>query len=143
MKPVFVDTGAWIGIAVARDQMHEAAAAHARRLAEGKVPLLTTNYVLTEAYTRIRYDDGHPKALAFDTLIREMTRRRHLSLGWITPAVHDEALELFRRYSDHEFSLVDCASFVVARHNNVREVFGFDHDFAAMGFVLRPESKLK
>ena len=138
MRAVFVDTGAWIGIAVARDQSHQAAATYAKRLAEAKVPLLTTNYVLAESYTRIRYDDGHPKALTFDALIREITRRRQLSIGWITPAVHDEALELFRRYSDHEFSIVDCASFVVARHGKVRDVFGFDHHFAAMGFALRP-----
>jgi len=68
VKRVFVDTGAWIGIAVAREQVHA----------------------------------------------------------------------LFRKYADHEFSIVDCASFVVARRHRVRDVFGFDSDFAAMGFVLRP-----
>ena len=50
----------------------------------------------------------------------------------------DEAMELFRRYSDHEFSVADCASFVIARRKKVREVFGFDRDFVTMGFVLRP-----
>lgn len=138
MKRVFVDTGAWIGVAVARDQAHDAAAKYARRLAEGNLPLLTTNYVLAEAYTRIRYDEGHPKALAFDGLIREMIRRRQLAVSWITPSVHNEALELFRRYADHEFSVVDCASFVVGRRKGIREVFGFDHHFATMGFALRP-----
>ena len=133
-----MDTGAWIGIAVARDQTHEAAATYAKYLADRKVPLLTTNYVLAEAYTRIRYDDGHTKALVFDALIREMIRRRDLSLGWITPAVYEEAMDWFRRYSDHKLSIVDCASFVMARRRKIREVFGFDHDFAAMGFVLRP-----
>jgi predicted nucleic acid-binding protein len=138
LKPVFVDTGAWIGIAVARDQMHVAAASHAKQLAERAIPLLTTNYVLAEAYTRIRYDDGHAKALVFDALIREMRRLRHLSIVWVTPTVHEGAMELFRRYSDHKFSIVDCASFVVSRRKKVREVFGFDQDFVAMGFILRP-----
>lgn len=133
-----MDTGAWIGITVTRDQKHEAAAAHARYLALRRIPLLTTNYVLGEAYTRIRYDDGHAKALAFDALLHELLRQRRLSVGWITPTVHDEALELFRRYSDHEFSIVDCTSFVIGRRKKVREVFGFDHDFVTMGFVLRP-----
>jgi predicted nucleic acid-binding protein len=138
LKPVFVDTGAWLGLAVVRDQTHPEAAAHAKRLAERGTPLLTTNYVLAEAYTRIRYDDGHGKALVFDTLIREMLRLRQLSIGWVTLAVHEEAMELFRRYSDHKFSIVDCASFVIARRKKIREVFGFDKDFVAMGFVLRP-----
>jgi predicted nucleic acid-binding protein len=138
LNAIFVDTGAWIGIAVARDQTHVRAAAYAKNLAQRATLLLTTNYVLAEAYTRIRYDDGHTKALAFDALIREMIRRRQLSIGWVTPPIHEAALELFRRYSDHKFSLVDCASFVVAQRRKVREVFGFDQDFVAMGFVLRP-----
>ena len=115
-----MDTGAWIGIAVARDQTHESAAAYARNLAARRIPLLTTNYVLAEAYTRIRYGDGHAKALAFDSLLREMIRQRRLSVSWITPAVHEEALELFRRYSDHQFSIVDCASFAAALNNAYR-----------------------
>jgi hypothetical protein len=43
-----------------------------------------------------------------------------------------------RKYSDQEFSVVDCASFVVAKMKKIREVFGFDSDFAKMGFILRP-----
>jgi uncharacterized protein len=135
---IFVDTGAWIGLTVVRDQTHAIAAAYAADVAKRKVPLVTTNYVLGESYTRIRYDDGHSKALAFDVLIREMIRRRQLAVAWITPAVHEAAMEIFRKYSDHAFSVVDCASFAVARKKRIREVFGFDRDFIKMGFLLRP-----
>ena len=135
---MFVDTGAWIGVAVARDQTHNAASSYSRALAQRKVPLLTTNYVLAETYTRIRYDDGHKKALAFDTLIREMVQQRRLNVAWITPALHEEGLEIFRRYHDQAFSIVDCVSFIVARRKKVQEVFGFDSHFMSMGFVLRP-----
>ena len=138
MRRIFVDTGAWIGVAVARDDTHQAAAAYARELAERKTLLVTTNYVLAEAYTRIRYDDGHAKAIVFDTLIREMVRRRQLSIRWITPPIHEDALELFRRYDDQDFSIVDCTSFVAARRLKLREVFGFDRHFVSMAFVLRP-----
>jgi predicted nucleic acid-binding protein len=76
--------------------------------------------------------------MTLDTLIRAMIRRRQLSIAWVTAPIHEEAVELFRRYSDQEFSIVDCTSFVVARRRGVREVFGFDRHFATMGFVLRP-----
>ena len=138
MKPVFVDTGAWIAVAVARDEMYHAAATYAAELAHRNLPLLTTNYVLSEAYTRIRYDDGHSRALAFDGIIQEMTRKRLLTVRWVNPAIHGAALEIFRKFSDHDFSVVDCASFVVARQKRVHEVFGFDSDFVTMGFTLRP-----
>ena len=138
MNTIFVDTGAWIGLSVSRDQAHAAAAAFAANVAKRRAALLTTNYVLGESYTRIRYDDGHAKALTFDVLIRELIRRRHLTVAWVTPAVHELAMAMFRKYSDQEFSVVDCASFVVAKRKNIREVFGFDSDFAKMGFILRP-----
>lgn len=138
MTPVFVDTGAWIALAVRRDRLHGAAAAYARRLAETNTPLITTNYVLIETYTRIRYDDGHDKALAFDSIVQDLLSRRRLMLVWVTAPVHALALEIFRTYVDQTFSLVDCASFAVARDRKIREVFGFDKNFLTMGFVLKP-----
>ena len=138
MKGVFVDTGAWIGLAVSRDQSHPAAAAFAAELARKRLPLVTTNYVFLEAYTRIRYDDGHAKAMTFDALIREMVRRRQLTIVWITPRHHELAMEAFRKYADQELSIVDCASLDVAKAKKIREVFGFDNDFAKLGFILRP-----
>jgi predicted nucleic acid-binding protein len=125
-------------VAVERDRVHAAAVAYARRLAETRVRLLTTNYVLLEAYTRIRYDDGHDSALAFDSAIEELRASRRLAVAWVGPADHARALELFRKNRDQTFSVVDCASFVVARGRKIREVFGFDRNFLTMGFVLRP-----
>jgi hypothetical protein len=137
----FVDTGAWIGVAVTRDQKHTAAARFAAQLAAEKRRLLTANYVLTEACTRIRCDSGHAKSLQFDARITDMIRRRILRVDWITPHTHEEGLKIFRRYSDQELSIVDCTSVVVARAAGVREVFGFDEDFKTMGFLLKPSAE--
>lgn len=52
--------------------------------------------------------------------------------------MHDRAWEIFRRFDDQAFSFCDCTSFVVARDEAVDFVFGFDQDFATMGFDLRP-----
>ena len=75
VRTVFVDTGAWIALAVRQDQLHPSAAAHARRLARALTPLLTTNYVMLETYTYIRYHYDHQKALAFDTILQNLIRR--------------------------------------------------------------------
>lgn len=138
MKRVFIDTGGWIAIAVRRDQFHPAAAAYARRLAEERVTLITTNYVLAETFTRIRYDDGHEKALQFDSILGDLITERRLVVAWVGERLHRRAMEIFRKYADQSFSVVDCASFVIARERKVREVFGFDGSFRTMGFVLKP-----
>ena len=110
-------------------------------LLENKVPLLTSNYVLTETYTRIRYDDGHGKATRFHSLIQQAIGAGRLRLEWVTPAIHQEAWNIFQDYADQAFSLVDCASFVIARKAGVTECFSFDEHFNTMGFILRPNQR--
>ena len=97
MKTVFVDTGAWIALAVGQDQFHLSAAAHARRLARVLTPLLTTNYVMLETYTYIRYHYDHQKALAFDTIVQEPDSDgpSHDGIGALKE-VHGRALDIFR-----------------------------------------------
>ena len=138
MLPVFVDTGGWIAMAVMRDRFHKLAASYYQKLSREKVPLLTSNYVLVETYTRIRYDDGHAKAMEFHALIHEAIEVGRLHLEWVTPAIHQEAWAIFEAYADQVFSVVDCTSFVIARHVGVKEAFGFDEHFSTMGFILKP-----
>ena len=138
MNLVFVDTGAWLAIAVKRDQYHKRAAAYYQHLSSQNVRLLTTNYALVETYTRIRYDDGHAKAVSFREILSRAVEQDKLFVEWITPELHEEAWSIFQSYSDQEFSIVDCASFVVAQRARVDEVFGFDKGFITMGFNLRP-----
>ena len=49
-----------------------------------------------------------------------------------------EAMEIFEKYSDQDFSFTDCTSFVLARRESVDEVFTFDRHFAMFGFNVRP-----
>ena len=138
MVPVFVDTGGWIAMSVVRDRFHRKAASYYRKISKKNVSLLTSNYILSETYTRIRYDDGHAKAVQFNAIIQEAIKTGRLHLEWVTPAIHQEAWKMFENYSDHVFSFVDCTSFVIARHIGAVETFGFDEHFKTMGFTLRP-----
>jgi predicted nucleic acid-binding protein len=135
---VFVDTGGWIALAVQRDRFHKKAATLYRKLSKDKTVLVTTNYVLTETYTRIRYDDGHEKSIQFNSLIQEAIKIGRLQLEWVTPPIHNDAWKIFEGYSDQDFSFVDCTSFVVSDRMGVKEAFGFDDHFKTMGFILIP-----
>jgi len=138
MPPLFVDTGGWIAMAVVRDQYHTHAASFYQEFSKLNLPLLTSNYVLAETYTRIRYDDGHDKAIKFHSLIQQAVKAGRLHIEWVTPGIHQEAWTIFQDYADQDFSFVDCTSFVIARHAGVKEAFGFDEHFNTMGFILRP-----
>jgi predicted nucleic acid-binding protein len=133
-----VDTGGWIALAVKRDRYHDKAATYYRKISNANVRLVTSNYVLSETYTRIRYDDGHAKALQFNASIQEAIKAGRLNLEWVTSAIHKSAWDIFEKYDDQEFSFVDCTSFVIANRVGVKEVFGFDDHFKTMGHILKP-----
>jgi len=42
------------------------------------------------------------------------------------------------RYRDLTLSFTDCVGAVTAREGNAEAVFGFDRDFAVLGFALEP-----
>lgn len=62
---IFVDTGAWIAILNRRDQHYQEAVAIYNRLQQRQTRLLTTDYVIDETITRLRYDTNHSLAVMF------------------------------------------------------------------------------
>jgi predicted nucleic acid-binding protein len=135
---VFVDTGAWVALANRKDGYHAAASSHLGKLLAQKTLLVTTSLVVAETVTRIRYDLGHPAAEKFLTLLDGAVEARHLVFVRVTEEDEERAREIFLKYTDHLFSFVDCTSFAVMRRMGLKEVFGFDRDFAAMGYLLQP-----
>src|SRR2546425_5808670 len=140
---VFIDTGGWIAVAVVSDAFHEAALSYYFDLISNSVRLFTSNYVLDETITCIRYDFGHLQALRFCELYEQAENKRLVTTLWVDPLVAREALETFRKYSDQRFSLTDCTSFVLMQRTSLTEAFTFDTHFETFGFVRQPKIPLQ
>ena len=138
MTVVFVDTGAWIALLSGNDRHHERAFTYYEGLVSDGIRLLTTSDVVDETATRLRYDVGLTAAVAFRDMLEAAVTARRVRLAWVDAGVHREAWALLERHADVELSLTDATSAVVARRAKVSEVFGFDGDFRALGFDLRP-----
>jgi uncharacterized protein len=132
---IFVDTGAWFAVAVANDPDHEASMRWLRRNRE---PLVTTDYVLAETATLIRMRDkttrGHRLAVRVASSILD---QQAAILQNVTAADLQKALRIFRDYSDHLFSFVDCTSFAVMERLGVSRAFAFDSHFDEYGGIVR------
>ena len=139
MTTIYVDAGAWIALAVPRDSHHQEAQSFFRGLPTD-VGLVTSNLVLAETYTWLRYRQYTQGARSIHQSIGESERQARLDLVWVTRAVHQAAWEIYERYHDQAFSFCDCTSFVIASREKVDSVFGFDSDFRTMGFDLRPST---
>ena len=132
---IFVDTGAWFALAVDDDADHKAATAW---LQGNREPLLTTDYVLAETATLIRVRDktmrGHRLAVR---VANSLVRQEAALLEKVTERDLIQALGIFRKYSDHFFSLVDCTSFAVMDRLGITQAFAFDSHFDEYAGVRR------
>jgi predicted nucleic acid-binding protein len=132
---VFVDSGAWIAVAMGRDAHHRAAAEQYRKLLAESRTLITTNLVVAESYLLIRRAGGHQAAIQFLEALRASPRLTRL---YAFPELDDVAEQILIRYADQDFSYVDAVSFAVMRSERIDEAFAFDHHFLTAGFTLIP-----
>ncbi|NWG14523.1 MAG: PIN domain-containing protein [Acidobacteria bacterium] len=136
---VFVDTGGWIAVSVASDSLHQLAQTYYEDLLSRRVSLFTSNFVLDETITRIRYDIGHAAACRFWDLYEQAEGQQLVTTFWVDAAVTQKALQIFRKYSDQRFSLTDCSSFVLVKVHSITEAFSFDSHFELVGFIRQPQ----
>ncbi len=139
MRNVVVDSGAWIALANRDDADHESARAHYARLSADRAELVTTNYIVDETATRLRYDLGPRYALTFRDGLRDAERSGRLRVVWVDRSIESRAWEILERHGDVRLSLTDAVTIAVARNRRIREVFGFDDDFRAVGLRVAPD----
>lgn len=129
----FVDTSAWYALLSESDTEHAAALRRFERLVQERRTAVTTNHVVSEAYTLLRRRLGARVSLSFVRRIRgdSFVRRVFVPENW-----EEEAERLLEQYQDQVFSYVDATSFVAMRHLGIQEALTFDRDFVVAGFTL-------
>ena len=137
-RKVFVDTGGWYAVASEDDRYHEVGTLYYLDLLDEGAYLLTSDYILDESLTRLRYDFGHALALTFWQRMDRAQRDGFLTILRVDERVWQAAMAIFQKYDDQDFSFTDCTSFVLARAHGVDEVFTFDRHFLMFGFTIKP-----
>ncbi len=100
--------------------------------------LLTSNLVIAETATRLRYDAGLPAALGFRGLVDAAVEAGRLLVRHSDVELEGKAWGLMERYADLTLSFTDCVGSVTAREASTAAVFGLDADFRVLGFALEP-----
>jgi predicted nucleic acid-binding protein len=133
---VFVDTSAYVAVAIRGDENHRQAVLTLRALTERRSRLYTTNFVAAETHAFVLARGGRDLALQTLGLID------HGFEEVIRVGADDErqAREVLSRYRDKDFSLVDAMSFTVMSRLGITAAFAFDRHFVQHGFTLIDES---
>lgn len=132
-EAVFVDSGAWIALALAGDTHHAQALEQLELLEAAGAKLHTSIPVVIETFTFLDRNAYRDIALSWKDSIYERgavkilpCELRDLQDSW----------EYFRRLDVRKLSAVDATSFVLMKRARIRFAFAFDHHFAAAGFKL-------
>lgn len=132
-EAVFVDTGAWIALALTRDPLHERARAAWEALLASGARLHTSVPVVIETFTFLDRNAAREVAMAWkDTIGAD----RGLRILDCRPEDLARAWAWFERRDLHRLSAVDATSFVLMARAKVRTAFAFDSHFAAAGFRM-------
>lgn len=129
----FVDSGAWIALALTRDPLHIQAREQWEVLRGSGARLHTSVPVVIETFTFLERNANRDVALAWKESIHKPGTVRILPCELRDL---EQSWEYFRRADLHKLSAVDATSFVIMKRARVRVAFTFDHHFAVVGFRL-------
>ena len=130
---VFVDTGAWIALALTRDPLHARARATWGQLLGDGVRFQTSVPVILETFTFLDRNAARDVALAWKDSLNTVP---HLKVLPSTAKDLEQAWAYFERPDLHELSAVDAVSFVLMAQRRIRVAFAFDSHFATAGFRM-------
>ena len=134
---MFVDTAAWVAAADQSDSTGPAVRQARDQWLSSGGALTTTDYVIDETLTTIRFRLGLEAA---ETWWLQVDASARLRLEAIDEQRRERARSLFFRYRDKDFSFTDCCSFVLMRELRIRRVLTLDHHFRQMGFEVIPRA---
>lgn len=132
-QTAFVDSGAWIALALSRDPLHPQAREQWEALKAAGAKLHTSVPVIIETFTFLERNANRDVALAWKESIYDTgtvkiqpCNLKDLEQSW----------KYFKRSDLHKLSAVDATSFVIMERIGIRLAFTFDHHFAVAGFRL-------
>jgi uncharacterized protein len=138
MNAVFVDTGGWMACADRADPAHSACTAARDATLEAGRTLLTTDFVVDETLTLIRFRLGLAAANVWWQQIDGSARLR-----WerVDTDRFERARTLFFQYRDKDLSFTDCTSIAVMRELKLKTVITTDRHFHQVGFEVLPAAR--
>ena len=134
IKIIFVDTGALFAAANAKDRDHQRTKDFLAKLAEEKVILLATDFIIAEIYTLMFRKIGRDKAIEHLEKLRNTAEIERVS-----EEDENKAWQIILRYRDKDFSYVDATSFAIMERLRISDAFSFDEHFEQYSFNRLPK----
>lgn len=129
----FVDTSAVMAVLDAGDKYHALATRAWNELVASEADLVSTNYIIVEAFALIQHRLGMAAIRAFQEDLVPV-----LKIEWLDAQRHASSVAAMLIAGRRQLSLVDCSSFETMRSLGISEAFTLDGHFAEQGFRCVP-----
>ena len=123
---LFVDTSIWYAAADSSDRANT----RAKEILSASEPLVTTDHILIESWTLLRYRIGRPAAERFWQALRGGVA----TIETVVLPDLDAAWKIGQDFRDQDFSIVDRSSFAVMRRLGIQRVASLEAHFAIFRF---------
>lgn len=131
MERVFADAGYWIALLNPRDHLHEGALAGSRDYKPNQI--ITSEMVLPEFLNS--FSDHGPRLRQAAAKAVELLRDSpQLVICPQTTQLFEKARKRYQEMVDKNWSLTDCASFLIMEEERLRAALTHDRHFAQAGF---------
>ncbi len=134
MPELFADTSGWGNLVDPTQPFHAPAAAHYRMARQQGRKVVTTNYVVAELVALLTSPLRLPRAQVV-AFIDGLRTSPYVEVVHVDATMDGAAWQLLRSRQDKEWSLVDCASFVLMAQRGLLEALTTDRHFEQAGYV--------
>lgn len=131
-EEVFVDSSMFFALVDEKDRFHQKAIQIWQTLKKQKVQLITSNYMLDEAFTLIRSRRG---IKVVDDFRKSLTDIYDIKIVRVTVADEAGAWKWFLK-DWSKLSFTDCVSFTMMKRLNIKTAAAFDNHFGRAGYKL-------
>ena|SRR5438093_450825 len=122
---IFVDTDAFVALAVENDANHTKALSLLNALrTRPSVTFFTSNYVFAESVTVISQRASHVAALQYIDAMQSL--ENPFLIERADDDIEDEAIRIFKQQTSKNISYVDCTNMAFMAHLQADAIFSFD-----------------
>jgi uncharacterized protein len=132
VNELFADTGFWVAQLLPDNALHPMAREWARKHAKSS-KIITSDFVLTEFLNYVSKFGTFTHNQAIQTC-QHLYAAEEIVIITAHRTLLMDAMDLYRDFSDKQWSLTDCSSFVIMRERNITDALTHDHHFEQAGF---------
>ena len=126
MSMVFIDASSWMALYHKRDKYHKQAGSVYVQLLNEARQFLMSNWVAYEAITILKDRADYKTAKTLWDILQDSELSQ---IVYIDRELEEGAIDLFWRYQDKKWGIVDCTSMLLMEREKCSLAFGYDHHF--------------